>query len=325
MIQFQYMAPWVPTFASALESELAAKDNTPPFTLFTLATVDKDGFPHNRTLVYRGFLFDNQSNNVLTFCTDKRMKKYDELRNNDKIEAVFYFEKIKKQFRFRGRARLIDENHYPELDLANIQPKHLIETSINSLDNSSDEESDHELHMTVARKRKTEKTETEKETDPKTETETARERCLCNEPSSPQSSPLAYPIVSPTLLHKLQSENSHNNSYSNLAELSSLELVPPTKEEWDGEINRVWLLLSKGLKSSYRRPAPLLPMDDENQNMIDKISRGVDGNKEESGKKNFAVVGMFIDHVDYYELEKDRRYLYDKDDTYVWNEMEVCP
>lgn len=329
MIQFQYMAPWVPTFASALESELAAKDNSPPFTLFTLATVDKDGYPHNRTLVYRGFLFDNQSNNVLTFCTDKRMKKYDELRNNDKIEAVFYFEKIKKQFRFRGRARLIDENHYPELDLAKIQPKHLIETSMNSLDNSSDEESDHELHMTVTPKREAERKDIEQVKTGKEEgagaTGKQTEKCLCNEPSSPQSSPLAYPIVSPTLLQKLQSENSHNISYSNLAELSNLELVPPTKEEWDGEIERVWLLLSKGLKSSYRRPAPLLPMDDENQNMIDKISRGVDGKKEESGKKNFAVVGMFIDHVDYYELEKDRRYLYDKDDTYVWSEMEVCP
>lgn len=309
MIQFQYMAPWVPTFSAALEAELAAKDNSPPFTLFSLATVDKDGYPHNRTLVYRGFLFENQSNNVLTFSTDKRMKKYDEFVHNDKIEAVFYFEKIKKQFRFRGRARLIDENHYPNLDLAKIQPKHLLETSMHSMDHTSDEESDHELQMTISPR-------TSRPSPP-----------VANENADlpPQQTPLAYPIVSPTLLAKLQEGSHAAISYTNLAELSLLELVPPTKEEWDGEIDRVWQLLSKGLKLSFRRPAPLLPMDDENQNLIDKISRGVDGKKEESGRKNFAVVAMFIDHVDYYEMEKDRRYLYDKDDTYVWSEMEVCP
>lgn len=315
MIQLQYMAPWIPTFSAAMEAELAAKDYSPPFTLFSLATVDKDGFPHNRTMVYRGFLFDNKSNNVLTFCTDKRMKKYDELLHNDKFEAVFYFEKIKKQFRFRGRARVIDGDHYPVLDLATIQPKHIIETSMQSMENSSDEESDDELNMSVSPQK------------PSTQSNDASPASLDEDLKlCVQKTPLAYPIVSPTLLSKLQQENSNANiSYSNLAELSLLELFPPTKEEWDNEITRVWDSLSKGLKSSFRRPAPLLPMDEGNQNLVDKISRGVDGKKEESGLKNFALVAMFIDHVDFYELEKDRRYLYDKDNTYVWKEMEVCP
>lgn len=315
MIQLQYMAPWIPTFSAAMEAELLAKDNTPPFVLFSFATVDSDGFPHNRTMVYRGFLFDSNSNNVLTFCTDKRMMKYQELIHNDKFEAVFYFEKTKKQFRFRGRARLIDSEHYPELDLATIQPKHIIETSLRSMHNSSDEESGDELELSVSPKRRSPQAE-----------QAAPQPVHEEHKLAPQQTPLAYPVVSPTLLNQLQLENSNTNlSFPNLAELSHLELCPPTKEEWDLEIQRVWNSLSKGLKLSFRRPAPLLPLDESNQKLMDKISRGVDGKKEESGMKNFALVGMFIDHADYYDMEKNRRYLYHKDQTYTWSEMEVCP
>ena len=55
----------------------------------------RDGYPQNRTLVYRGWLFDNKDSSVLTFATDKRMSKYKELLHNDKCEAVFYFSRIK--------------------------------------------------------------------------------------------------------------------------------------------------------------------------------------------------------------------------------------
>lgn len=313
MIQLQYMAPWIPAFSAAVEAELATKDYSPPFTLFTLATVDKEGYPHNRTMIYRGFLFDNKCYNVLTFCTDRRMAKYSELMHNDKFEAVFYFEKIKKQFRFRGHARLIDADHHPVLDLSTIQPEHLIETSMRSMDNSSDEDSDEELELAVKPK-------------DNAITKHSAENSAQNGDMGAQNIPLEYPVVSPTVLGKILGESSVASlSYLNLAELSKLEISPPSKEEWDGEVDRVWSSLSKGLKRSFRRPAPLLPMDDANQNLVDKISRGVDGKKEESGLANFAVVAMFIDHVDYYEMEKDRRYLYSKETTFMWSEREVCP
>lgn len=302
MIQYQYMAPWVPSFDAAIEAELAAKDHNPLFTLFQYATVDASGFPHNRTLVYRGFLFDNRSNNVLTFCTDKRMGKYPEMLLNDKFEAVFYFEKIKKQFRFRGRARIIDSTHKPIMDLTTIQPKHIID--LHSHDSSDDSDAE-DLEISVTSSRLS---------PPPPET------------STPQQTPINYPIISPSLLTKIQHENTPASfSYVNLHELSEVEFLPPTKEEWEGEIARVWGGLSKSLKLSYRRPAPMTPMDDKNQNLVDKISRGVDGKKEESGLQNFAVVGMFIDYVDIYEMEKDRRYIYEKDETHLWKEQEVCP
>lgn len=320
MIQFQFMAPWIPTFSAALESEQVAKDNKPPFVAFSLATVDADGFPHNRTMVYRGFLFDNKSSNVLTFCTDRRMKKYNELLHNDKFEAVFYFEKIKKQFRFRGRARLIDHDHHPVFDLTSIQPRNIIESNIQTMENSSDESGD-ELELAVD----TKQLPNAKKTDPLTQTATPDD-LGDSEPVGPQQTPLAYPIVSPGLMERLAHEkNSTFLSFSNLQELGLLDLTPPSDEEWDAEITRMWKLLSKDLKLSFRRPAPLLPMDDKNQKLVDKILRGVDGKKEEAGLQNFAVVGMFIDHVDYYDMEKNRRYLYDQGQEYIWSEIEVCP
>ncbi|OBA19694.1 hypothetical protein METBIDRAFT_218903 [Metschnikowia bicuspidata var. bicuspidata NRRL YB-4993] len=304
MIQLQYMSSWAPTFVSAMDSELSARDNKPPFISFQLATVNKEGFPHNRTLVSRGFLFDDKTSNVLTFCTDKRTDKYKELLENDRFEAVFYFEKIRKQFRLRGRARIIDDVHTPQLDLTTIQPKHIIASNINS---RSDDEGN--LEISVSTSHASNKNEQQN-----------------GEPLSPQATPLPYPIISPRHLSRIHKEGGLvSASFANLYEVSSVEFEEPTREEWDSEIQRIWGTLSKGLKLGFRGPLPGENMDEKNQNLIDKINRGVDGKKEESGLKNFAVVGMFIDHVDYYDQEKGRRYIYRKDKSHHWDEQEVCP
>lgn len=107
--------------------------------------------------------------------------------------------------------------------------------------------------------------------------------------------------------------------------MSLLDFHPPSDKEWDEEILRQWNSLSKKLKASFRKPTPKTKMDEENQKKIDKISRGVDGKKEESGLENFALIALFIEYVDLYEVEKDRRYIYEKDDYQMWNEDEVCP
>ncbi|PSK38970.1 hypothetical protein C7M61_002276 [Candidozyma pseudohaemuli] len=304
----QYMAPWVPTFTSALEAEAAARDHKPPFTTFQFATVDKDGFPKNRTLVHRGSLFDNSDNNVMIFCTDRRMDKYDELLANDKFEAVFWFEKIRKQFRFRGHARLLDQEHRPIVDVSSIQPRNIILLSHNNLSDSEEEEDDDDdsgaLEMSVASPQKSQN----------------------GGSVSPQLVPLSYPLLSPLAFQKLAHEQKNLAvSYPNLQELSHVEFAAPTKEDWDQELQRVWNDLSKGLKLSFRRPAPRSMLDESKQNSIDKINRGVDGKGEDSGLKNFAVVAMFVETVDYYEQEKDRRYIYQKDSSHLWSEEEVCP
>lgn len=307
------MAPWVPTFSTALESELAAKEYSPPFTTFSFATVDKDGFPHNRTLVYRGYLFDNKTNNVLTFSSDKRTGKYQELKENDKFEAVFYFENARKQFRFRGKARIIDNEHMPSFDLTTIQPHHVMQDNLHSQSNSSsDELSDDEdsLEISVGSKTSTD----------------AMDAAQKSHHTSPQDVPLNYPIISPTLLEQIQKESSSLSiSFTNLHELTVNEFCPPTRQEWDAEMARSWGSLSKQLKLSFRGPYPKLLMDDQNHNLIDKISRGVDGKKEDSGLKNFVLIALFMEYVDYYDMEKSRRYIYEKDENHLWSEHEVCP
>lgn len=314
MIQLQYMAPWVPSFSTALESELSAKDYSPPFTTFLFATVDRNGYPHNRTLVYRGYLFENKTNNVLTFTTDKRAGKYQELIENDKFESVFYFENTRKQFRFRGRARIIDDQHTPTFDLTTIQPHHVMQDNLHSQANSSDDDSsdsdDDSLEFSAGSR-----SSLDGEGDANNKTS-----------YTPQNTPINFPIISPSLLLKIQQESSSLSiSFTNLHELTVTEFCPPTREEWDAEIRRSWDSLSKPLKLHFRGPEPKLLMDDENHNLIDKISRGVDGKKSDSGLKNFAVVAMFIEYVDYYDMEKSRRYIYEKDENHLWSENEVCP
>lgn len=112
----QYMAAWVPSFLLALQNEVTASQ-LPPFTSFQLATNGSDGYPHSRTVVYRGFLFNDKTTNVLCCTTDKRMNKYRELMADDRVEAVFYFPTLKKQFRIRAKARIIDDDHWPQIDL----------------------------------------------------------------------------------------------------------------------------------------------------------------------------------------------------------------
>lgn len=312
MIQLQYMAPWVPAFSNALEAELSAKDYSPPFTTFLFATVDRNGFPHNRTLVYRGYLFENKTNNVLTFTTDKRAGKYQELIENDKFESVFYFEQARKQFRFRGKARIIDDKHTPKFDLTTIQPLHVMQDNLHSKTNSSDDsDSDEDDSLEISASSQT-----------SLYIAKAQEKLHL----SVQDTPLNYPIISPTLLEQIQKESSSLSiSFTNLHELTVTEFCPPTQAEWDLEIARSWDSLSKQLKLSFRGPEPNLLMDDEKHNLIDKITRGVDGKKEDSGLKNFAVVAMFIEYVDYYDMDKSRRYIYEKDENHLWSEHEVCP
>jgi hypothetical protein len=293
---YQYLAPWVPYFQQAISQQLHVDDSV-PFIPMQLATIDSNtGFPQVRTVVYRGFLFDDTTTNVLTCTTDKRMAKYTQLLANDAFEIVCYFPTLKKQFRFSGVARLVDSEHFPEIDLP------VTKTSFHSSDEEEDDE--HEV-------------EEEKEDLLELKvnsTNTPRKR------SDNKSHPkLIYPVVSPSLLTTLKG---NEDSYTNL---SSLTCYPPTKEDWSNEVERQWSSLSKSLKKSFRKPPPLSEMDDAKLKSIDSINRGVDGKKEEDGYKNFAVVSFFVESVDFVDLDKDRRYIYKKNGTGLWSETEVCP
>ncbi|KAI5965018.1 hypothetical protein KGF57_000811 [Candida theae] len=280
MVQFNFQAPWVPILNNCVSNELAATDNMPPFTTFQLATIDsKTGYPSNRTLIYRGWLFNNKSSNVITFTTDKRMDKYEELLENDKVEAVFWFGHIRKQIRFRGKVRILDSDHYPSIDLNHINSGEVTPIELDS-------------HKDGAVPRV-------------------------------QKQPVQTSLLSPSLTER------DNNSSSNLQEdllTADNPYAPPSTEEWQQELDRQWNALSKALKTTFRKPEPKSLLTEEKAKLISKIQRGVDGKKEEDGYKNFAVGSIFVNQVDYYEQDKDKRFVYELDEeSHTWTEMEVCP
>ncbi|RCK66490.1 hypothetical protein Cantr_02198 [Candida viswanathii] len=229
---------WQFSLQQCIQDELHKTGNVPPYTTFQLATIDTNsGYPSNRTVVFRGWLFDNIDTSVITFTTDKRMQKYQELLKNDKFEAVFYFPHLKKQFRLRGRAQIIDEDHKPILS------------------------------------------------------------------------------------GQAQSFIPRNNSFDSL----TISYVSPSGDQWKGEIQRQWNNLSKNMKKSFIKPPPKEGLNGNNAKLISSIHRGVDGKHEDYGMKNFAVIGLFVEYVDYCDLDKDRRYIYQLDENQQWGEDEVCP
>ncbi len=97
-----YLAPWRTYLEKALH-----KNRSQTFSrYFQLATVNNQGYPTNRTVVFRGFLTDSNS---LKIITDIRSEKFAHLQNNPQAEICWYFAKTREQFRIRGKIDLITE------------------------------------------------------------------------------------------------------------------------------------------------------------------------------------------------------------------------
>ncbi|WP_342596990.1 Npun_F5749 family FMN-dependent PPOX-type flavoprotein [Cyanobacterium aponinum UTEX 3222] len=73
-----------------------------------LATITKEGYPANRTVVFRGFL---ENSNVIQIITDTRSEKYSHLQTNPVAEICWYFAKTREQFRIRGKIDLVIGNN----------------------------------------------------------------------------------------------------------------------------------------------------------------------------------------------------------------------
>ncbi|MEQ9234776.1 Npun_F5749 family FMN-dependent PPOX-type flavoprotein [Coleofasciculus sp. E2-BRE-01] len=102
-------APWRVPLSRALH-----RNRSLPYArYFQLATVRPDGYPANRTVVFRGF-FDNH----LKIITDARSQKVNQIYHNSGAEICWYFPKTREQFRLRGQLILVGED-YPELTLKN--------------------------------------------------------------------------------------------------------------------------------------------------------------------------------------------------------------
>jgi PPOX class probable FMN-dependent enzyme len=91
-------APWRHALEQALSTAGRAGRSA------QLATAGADGVPHNRTVVFRGFLTDSDS---LLFATDGRSAKAAQITSNPCGALCWYFPQPREQFRILGDLRLI--------------------------------------------------------------------------------------------------------------------------------------------------------------------------------------------------------------------------
>jgi pyridoxamine 5'-phosphate oxidase len=74
---------------------------------FQIATVRPDGKPANRSVVYRGFLWDTDH---ITFVTDRRSNKTTDLDANPWAEIAWYFPETREQYRILGKVTVITKD-----------------------------------------------------------------------------------------------------------------------------------------------------------------------------------------------------------------------
>jgi pyridoxamine 5'-phosphate oxidase len=95
------LAPW----RSPLSSAIHRNRSKPHSRYFQLATVNPAGYPANRTVVFRGFLDDEQ--NQLKMITDARSAKIQDIEHQPLAEICWYFTKTREQFRISGKLQLV--------------------------------------------------------------------------------------------------------------------------------------------------------------------------------------------------------------------------
>ncbi|KAF6237644.1 hypothetical protein COO60DRAFT_705986 [Scenedesmus sp. NREL 46B-D3] len=96
-------APW----KALLQKSLALNSNLPQAKYLQLATVRPDGRPANRTVVFRGFLYDTDH---ITIVTDRRSGKVSELASNPHVEVCWYFPSSREQYRLSGTMAVISQD-----------------------------------------------------------------------------------------------------------------------------------------------------------------------------------------------------------------------
>ena len=98
----------LPPWRSYLARALQKNRSQPHSRYFQLATVQADGSPANRTVVFRGFL---ENSNQLKIITDARSEKITQIHHQPKGEICWYFTATREQFRLAGELILVDDKN----------------------------------------------------------------------------------------------------------------------------------------------------------------------------------------------------------------------
>jgi PPOX class probable FMN-dependent enzyme len=89
-----------------------------------IATVDENGSPNCRTVVFRGFLkYNNDKNIAMKMITDSRSEKVNQINNSPICEMVWWFSQSSEQYRIKGTLQLIsnESNDSEEFKIARKQ------------------------------------------------------------------------------------------------------------------------------------------------------------------------------------------------------------
>lgn len=98
------LAPWRAILSRALHRNRSLANAR----YFQLATLNLQGQPTNRTVVFRGFF---STSNQLQIITDSRSEKINHINHNPAAEICWYFPKTREQFRLAGHLTIIDQTH----------------------------------------------------------------------------------------------------------------------------------------------------------------------------------------------------------------------
>ncbi|KAL6937426.1 hypothetical protein ACO0RG_003932 [Hanseniaspora osmophila] len=283
--------------------------------------------PSCRTVVFRDFLFNDKKSNILTYVTDLRSEKLQDIKDNGGVfEACFYFPDTMEQYRLSGSTQVV-------ISLETLSTLSHAPAVINNLVVSPSICGGH----TKSVLKKMESLLKQKESKKTGNNANATLQTNGVDVKSTASS--------------AESHNDHSDTESldeqiyevteDLEENKDIDIdtyAPPTEREWFLELQRHWMNLSKTSRSQYRKPEPGLRINDDLEKKLDKINRGVDGQTEEVGLPNFGIVCLIVDKVDYLNLKNNgnrgERWLYKKEiyqgengECYeeMWDEEEVCP
>ncbi|ABG42552.1 pyridoxamine 5'-phosphate oxidase-related, FMN-binding protein [Paraglaciecola sp. T6c] len=114
----EHHSPWHAIFYQSL----SAHEKIPASRYLQLATVDNQGNPRCRTLVFRGL---NQDKNQLYLHTDNRSEKMSQLEIQKHVEACWYFSETREQFRFSGHIECIGQSEKSETTSGSPKAQHL--------------------------------------------------------------------------------------------------------------------------------------------------------------------------------------------------------
>lgn len=95
------------TWRERIDTSIAKSRKVKGGNYVQIATVDSNGEPKCRTVVFRGFSELSYSPNAMKMITDIRSEKVEHIRRSPRCELVWWFSQSSEQYRISGNLQLI--------------------------------------------------------------------------------------------------------------------------------------------------------------------------------------------------------------------------